>query len=301
MKEEISDRLQYDPSDIKQTFADINLRLHCCRYWMLREWEFNNLSSPFWRIYYNTTGSASIMYKEIITNLSAEYIIMIPPNTSFSTRLKNKPNSYLREGKVRKKIVSHAEVFENNDNQASDHLFIHFNLGIPYDWLEPGIYSFQASDKELEVIHEIKNYCIEGKNAFDFTICTIINNLIMSLLGKIPRFKWVTPGLDKRVIQAVFHIEQHLGERLTNTSFSEKANMVENSFARLFRENTGVSIQQYIKRKRIEKALILLHHSTHKIEEIAFLCGFSDRYHFSKVFKNYTDMSPVAYKKQIIF
>jgi|WetSurMetagenome_2_1015567.scaffolds.fasta_scaffold126470_1 AraC-like DNA-binding protein len=301
MNDEISDRFKYDPSDIRQAFPDINIRLHCCRYWMLMEWECTNLASPFWRLYYNTKGKASVVYKEVTTYLKSDQILIIPPNTPFSSKLKGDSKNDIKERHVRKKILSLADISDISNSQASDHMFIHFNLGIPYDLLEPGIYPFTVTNKEKELTDEIKDFCINGGNAFDFTVCAAINELILGLLKGIPRNKWETPKTDKRVSNAIAYIENHLDERLTNKNLSDKAIMVENSFARLFRENIGISIQQYIKKKRIDKALILLHHSNSSIEEIAIQCGFSDRHHFSKVFKELMGMSPVSYKKQLIF
>lgn len=300
MSGEVSDKLKYDPSDIRQFFPDIQIRLHCCRYWMLKEWECINMAFPFWRLYYNTVGSASIEYKGVITHLDSDHILIIPPNTSFSSSLKGRKGSDLKESIVGKKIEREDEVFEIVNNATTDHLFIHFNLGMPYDLIEPCIYTFGAQGK-MELITEIKKFCIAGKNTFDFSICATINCLVLGLLTEIPQEKWKTPKLDKRVINALNFIDKHFGERLTNKMFSDKANMVENSFARLFRENTGTSIQQYIKKKRVDKALIMLHHSNAGIEEIASNCGFSDRFHFSKVFKERMGISPVSYKKQLIF
>jgi Transcriptional regulator containing an amidase domain and an AraC-type DNA-binding HTH domain len=259
------------------------------------------MAFPFWRLYYNTVGNASVIYKGITTFLRPDQILIIPPNTSFSTSLHVSTKENFKESIVGKKIIRSDEIAKSNNSLASDHLFIHFNLGIPYDLLEPGIYAFPVERNEAGFLNEIKEFCISGENTFDFQICTSINSLILGLLKRIPRNKWETPNLDKRVSGAITYIEQHVGERLTNKRLSDKANMVENSFARLFRENTGISIQQYIKKKRIEKALILLHHSSSSIEEIATTCGFSDRYHFSKVFKELMEMSPVSYKKHLIF
>lgn len=301
MSGEVSDRVKYDPSDIRQSFPDINIRLHCCRYWLLSEWECINMAFPFWRLYYNTVGNASVIYKGITTFLKPEQILIIPPNTSFSTSLHASATDDFKESIVGKKIIRSDEIAKISSSLVSDHLFIHFNLGIPYDLLEPGIYTFPVGKNETDFLTEIKEFCINGENTFDFQICTSINSLILGLLKKIPRNKWETPILDKRVSGAIAYIEHHIGERLTNKRLSDRASMVENSFARLFRENTGISIQQYIKKKRIEKALILLHHSSSSIEEIATTCGFSDRYHFSKVFKELMEMSPATYKKHLIF
>lgn len=300
MSGEVSDRLKYDPSDIRQFFPDINIRLHCCRYWMLKEWECINMAFPFWRLYYNTFGSASVEYKGVITHLDSGHILIIPPNTSFSSSLKGSSGINLKESIIGKKIESDDDVSKIDNNAATDHLFIHFNLGMPYDLIDPGVYTFSAQGK-MELITEIKKFCIAGKNTFDFSICATIYCLVLDLLKEIPQENWKTPKLDKRVLNTLNFIDKNFGERLTNKMLSDKANMVENSFARVFRENTSTSIQQYIKKKRIDKALIMLHHSHAGIEEIAGACGFSDRFHFSKVFKELMGISPVSYKKQLTF
>ncbi len=299
MKTDLSDRLKYDPSDQRQTFSDLAIQLHCCHYWMILEWECNNLASPFWRLYYNTMGDASVIYKGVTTPLSPDRIILIPPNTPFSTRLKG-VNENDQERHIRKKINRWDELEQMRESQASDQLFIHFNLNNPFDLIEPGIYSFPVSDLEEALLHTIKDYCIRGNHAFDCNSCATISCLLFSLIKEIPHELWEKPKLDKRVFLAISYIEKHLEERLSNKTLSDLANMVENSFARLFHENVGISIQQYIRTKRIDKAMILLHHSTANIDEVAQQCGFSDRFHFSKVFKERTGQSPAAYKRNLV-
>ncbi len=297
--ENFSERLKYDPSNIRQIFPEINIRLHCCHYWMITEWECINLASPFWRLYHNTMGEASVSFNGIITQLNAEQVLIIPPNTAFSTRLKGNRNGF-KERHTRRKINSNKEIEENKNSGMSDHLFIHFNLGLPYDLIEPGIYTFPVTDKEDKLLNEIKQYCIKDENIFDFTVCAAINGLILCLLDEIPRNHWNAPKLDKRIAEAVTFIGNHLSERITNKKLSDKANMVENSFARLFKENIGISVQQYIKKKRIDKAVFLLHHSDASIEKVSNECGFADRHHFSRAFKELMNTSPVLYKKQLI-
>jgi AraC-like DNA-binding protein len=266
---------------------------------MITEWECVNLASPFWRMYHNTIGNASVSYKGVITELNAGHVLIIPPNTPFSTKLRGNANS-IKERHIRRKINSKSEIEENRNSGMSDHLFIHFNLGLPFDLIEPGIYVFPVVEKEEKLLDEIKQYCINNENEFDFTVCAAINGLILCLLDEIPRTRWNIPKLDKRIIEAVTFIGNHLNERITNKTLSDKANMVENSFARLFKENIGISVQQYIKKKRIDKAVFLLHHSDVSIEKVANECGFSDRHHFSRAFKELMSTSPVFYKNQLI-
>ncbi|WP_430816379.1 helix-turn-helix domain-containing protein [Carboxylicivirga sp. RSCT41] len=93
------------------------------------------------------------------------------------------------------------------------------------------------------------------------------------------------------------HIESHLTDDLSNPQLAEDANMATNAFTRLFARETCLPPQKYVKKKHIDKACILLHHSTLSIEEIATACGFADRYHFTHIFSQVTAYSPAKYKK----
>jgi AraC-like DNA-binding protein len=95
------------------------------------------------------------------------------------------------------------------------------------------------------------------------------------------------------------HIEKHFSDNINNDKLASNANMAVNSFARLFKNSTGISIQQYIIRTKIEAACNLMHHSNKTIDEIAFDCGFSDRHHFAKIFKKVMNMNPAYYKKRL--
>jgi AraC-like DNA-binding protein len=75
--------------------------------------------------------------------------------------------------------------------------------------------------------------------------------------------------------------------------------MATNSFARLFKNIMQLTVQQYIQQKRIEKAIMLFHHSSLEIDEISGECGFYDRHHFSNVFKKQTGFAPAKYRKKI--
>jgi transcriptional regulator GlxA family with amidase domain len=62
----------------------------------------------------------------------------------------------------------------------------------------------------------------------------------------------------------------------------------------------GISPQRFIKKCRIDKACIMLHHSQDSIEDVAHQCGFADRYHFSRVFKSLTNISQAKYRRDFL-
>jgi len=60
----------------------------------------------------------------------------------------------------------------------------------------------------------------------------------------------------------------------------------------------GESPMHYLKRVRINQARYLLEHTDLLVEEIAFDVGFSDPFHFSRVFRTLNNLSPRAWRKQ---
>jgi hypothetical protein len=55
----------------------------------------------------------------------------------------------------------------------------------------------------------------------------------------------------------------------------------------------------YIRKKRIEKAISLMQETDYSLTEIAYLTGFSDQSHFSRTFKLITGKNPLSYKNNI--
>ena len=71
---------------------------------------------------------------------------------------------------------------------------------------------------------------------------------------------------------------------------------VSREFSKYFQ---NLSFGEYIRKLRIEKALELLKQSRHSLSEIAYLTGFSDQSHFTRIFKKHTGRSPAEYRKNL--
>jgi AraC-like DNA-binding protein len=61
-----------------------------------------------------------------------------------------------------------------------------------------------------------------------------------------------------------------------------------------------LSFGEYIRKLRIEKAVEYLNSSGYSLTKIAYLTGFSDQSHFTRIFKKHTGQNPLAYKKSLI-
>lgn len=66
---------------------------------------------------------------------------------------------------------------------------------------------------------------------------------------------------------------------------------------KLFKDETGLSIIDYINNKRISKAESLLHNKELSIKDIAETVGFSEQMYFSRVFKKFKGVSPSVFRK----
>ena len=60
-----------------------------------------------------------------------------------------------------------------------------------------------------------------------------------------------------------------------------------------------LSFGEYIRKLRIEKAIEYLHIPGYSLTKIAYLTGFSDQSHFTRIFKKHTGQNPSAYRKNL--
>ena len=121
---------------------------------------------------------------------------------------------------------------------------------------------------------------------------SIFYNMISRLDGEISQSNTLlTPAID-------YLAKNFSLSNLTNESLAEKCNISEVYFRRLFFEQYKVTPKQYIIDLRINKAKQLLTDGFLKIGAISESCGFSNPYHFCRVFKEKTGLTPTEFMKQ---
>lgn len=87
---------------------------------------------------------------------------------------------------------------------------------------------------------------------------------------------------------------------LSLESISQQLNVTRNYLSAVFKKETGMTINKYITKYKIEKAKTKLRDTTYKIEIIANLVGYDDSDYFSKVFKKYVLCTPREYRKKFL-
>ncbi len=66
---------------------------------------------------------------------------------------------------------------------------------------------------------------------------------------------------------------------------------------RIFQRDFGITPYQYLLRRKMETARMLLKNSVKPVKEIACELGFSDEYYFSNIFKKKNGVSPQKFRK----
>lgn len=103
----------------------------------------------------------------------------------------------------------------------------------------------------------------------------------------------------KRNLQDVKdYIDMHFTDKITLDELAEHFYINKFYLTRVFKEQFGMSISQYIMQLRITMAKRNLRFTTLSIEEIAAQCGLEDANYFSRIFRKVEGVAPGEYRRQ---
>lgn len=107
--------------------------------------------------------------------------------------------------------------------------------------------------------------------------------------------------LRKNVLveQVKEYIDQHLAEDLSRDLLAGVVYLNTNYLSRLFHQQTGQSLVDYITHQRIEKVKMLLRTTSISVTDAAGRVGYTNMPYFSRVFKRETGCSPMEYRRGI--
>ncbi len=100
-----------------------------------------------------------------------------------------------------------------------------------------------------------------------------------------------------RLRRVAEHVQANLAGELRLAELSAVVHMSPYYFARLFKKSTGISPRQFVIRRRIEVATILLVLPDRQasIGEVAHVVGFRSQSHFTTTFRRVTGVTPGSY------
>lgn len=97
-----------------------------------------------------------------------------------------------------------------------------------------------------------------------------------------------------------FIVAHYQDPSLSVKSISEHVNMSASYTCTFFKNETGMTLNQYITDFRMKKAAQLLSDPRSRISEISSQVGYNDGNYFSKSFRKYAGVSPSEYREQVI-
>jgi AraC-like DNA-binding protein len=239
------------------------LQIITARFVSIDNWTHKDLRAPYWRLYWNKDKAAEITRIGQRITLGPERIVLIPPETNFAAVCP----------------------------QPMQHFYVHFICTSVYRKNE---FICLPINKERR---SILNYLISIHSELGQEWRLL--ELVAHCLSSLPRNDWFLAGqrVHLQLKPALDLLEANLPKPTTTARLAAAAGMNTNAFIRQFTGHYGCTPGFYQRQRRIDSACILLHHADVSIDAIAEVCGFCDRHHFSKVFKQIRKLAPAEFRR----
>lgn len=127
----------------------------------------------------------------------------------------------------------------------------------------------------------------------------LINAATYRLLGAIFQISHDNTKISApfKMQQILNYIHEHQDEEITSKTVSKEFGYTENYFCNLFKKHTNLSLSNYLRIMKIEKAKQLLQETDMDVSLIVEACNFNDFSYFCKTFKKYMKMTPLEFRK----
>jgi AraC-like DNA-binding protein len=160
-----------------------------------------------------------------------------------------------------------------------------------YELLEKGMMIYDALYSWAKHLQHEKH----TQNPIEHLLLDVYKKFLKQKSGsrKIPH--WAQELKD--IIQDQIDTNLSLNLKEVSQSLNVHPTYLSREFSKYFDD---LSFGDYIRKLRIEKAIQLLNDSKYTLSEIAYLTGFSDQSHFTRIFKKHTGRNPSAYKKSLL-
>lgn len=107
-----------------------------------------------------------------------------------------------------------------------------------------------------------------------------------------------SPRYSAPITQCRDYIEMHLEEKIRARDLADLVGYTEYYLTHKFKEETGVSVSDYVKNAKIRRAKILLRSTELSIQELSDYLCFSSRNYFSRVFSEIVGCTPMEYREK---
>jgi AraC-like DNA-binding protein len=163
-----------------------------------------------------------------------------------------------------------------------------FNHKDDYELLEKGMMIYDALYSWAKHLQKVKH----TENPVDNLFIDVFNKFIKRKKDEKKTPTWVKEL--KEIIQD--QVDTNLSLSEISKSLDINPSYLSREFSKYF---DNLNFGDYIRKNRIEKAMQLMEDKQFSLTEIAYLTGFSDQSHFTRIFKQHTGKNPSAFKKHL--
>jgi AraC family transcriptional regulator len=116
--------------------------------------------------------------------------------------------------------------------------------------------------------------------------------------GSLP-MREIRGGLSHTKLERVIaHIEDNLASKLSLPGIAEIAGISVSHLKTLFRNSTGVPVYEYVLRRRVERAQLLLRNQKFSIAEVAVATGFAHQSHLARHMHRILGYTPSSLRRR---
>lgn len=210
--------------------------------------------------------------------------------------------SYIRDGEVKKLRSLLASVAEQSEftqgKLASDPLRQAKNLLIGFVAVVgkvAGIGGGMDVEDAYRLIDLYTQECEKAQSVED--VYLLQYNMVFDFTEKVAQTK-LPQGVSKEIFSAIQFIQDHTNTQIGVDDVADAIGKSRSSLTRRFKAETGKTVTEYITGSKLQDAKRLLRYSDMTLSEIASTLAFSGQPYFQTVFKRYTGVTPMEYRKK---
>lgn len=266
-----------------------------------QKWNYKNIMSPYYRLYFIDEGEGTISNGDGVIRLEPGFLYIIPSFTLCNLHCPEYLSQYFIQ--FFEDSADGISLFSNNRTlikvkaQSPDvenfKRLVKINPGRGINRSDnPKVYEKNIYYKEYQ---ELNN--LQSMSAYMETQGIILQ--LISRFLKADTFKHsALHSIPSKILDSMSYIQINLNTNLTVAHLAERQNLHPDYFSRIFYKYTGERPIAFIHEKRIERAQYLITTTNMTYEDIAGETGFEHLPYFSRVFKKVTGITPGEYMKQ---
>lgn len=166
------------------------------------------------------------------------------------------------------------------------------NITDDYQLLEKGMMIYDG-------LYSWAKHLFKQKHLQNSPFEKLLHDVYTKILQDSPKQKTKVPKWAKE-LKEIIQDQVDTNLLFSLKEFSNEIGLNPSYVSRKFSEYfDNLNFGEYIRKIRIEKGVELIQSTNYSLTEIAYLTGFSDQSHFTRIFKKHTGKNPSSYRKNV--